>query len=347
MKNKTLVVGPGRKTRGGITSVINSYTRQSFWKTFNCIWIETYIDKGSFYKIFFFMRALLRFIINLSGADIVHIHLSGKTSAFRKNIFLRIAKLFRKKVILHFHAFSSEKTLFGSKKKLYQKMFEKADCIIALSGFWKSQIAKIISNPEMIYVVYNPCDSKKRLPQIEKQSVILYAGTLNQRKGYVDLINAFSQIAHKYPDWKIVFAGNGEIEKGQMISKELNIEKQVDFKGWVAGKEKEELFSGASIFCLPSYAEGFPMAILDAWTYELPVITTPVGGLPDILINGENAMVFIPGDTAGLTDNLEKLITSGPLRDKLREASLNLKNNQFNIKTISGQITDIYREIAS
>jgi glycosyltransferase involved in cell wall biosynthesis len=343
-KNKTLVLGAGRKTRGGITSVINAHSQGSFWKEFNCLWIETYIDRGSTSKVFYFIKGLFQFIFNLPGSKLVHIHLSGPTSTFRKSIFFKIAKLFRKKVILHFHAFSAEETLFGTKKMMYKNMFEKADAIITLSDFWKNQSAKIIDNHNKIYVVFNPCDSTIQLRKdIKKYNEIIYAGSIIQRKGYADLIIAFSKIAHKYPEWSIVFAGNGEIDKGIAISKKYKIENKVVFKGWVSDKEKEEVFSRASIFCLPSYSEGFPMAILDAWAYGLPVITTPVGGLPDVLINGANAMVFQPGDTASLANNLEQLINDEFLRNKLSESSIKLKDGQFNINTISNQLSDIYK----
>ena len=347
MKNKTIVLGPGRETHGGITSVIQAHTQTLFWKKYNCLWIETYIDRGNFFKIYFFIKSFFRFIINLPGSNIIHIHFSDPTSAFRKNIFLKIVLLFRKKVILHLHASSPEITLMGPSKKLYQNMFERSDAIIALSDTWKIQIARIISTPNKIHIVYNPCNSVQPLKHIEKQNEILYAGSLIQRKGYADLIIAFSKIAHKHPDWRIVFAGNGEIERGFAITKEHKIENKVVFKGWVTGKEKEEVFSRASIFCLPSYSEGFPMAILDAWAYGLPVITTPVGGLPDVLINGKNAMVFNPGDTASLANNIEQLINNELLRNRLSESSIKFKKDQFNLNTISNQLIDIYKGLIS
>ena len=159
------------------------------------------------------------------------------------------------------------------------------------------------------------------------------------------LIRSFKEIAHKYPKWKIIFAGNGEIEKGKQLAKKLGIINQIEFCGWIRDDEKDRLFRVSSIFCLPSYGEGFPMSVLDAWAYGLPVITTPVGGLIDILQHGVNAMVFEPGDIVSLTNNLEILINNIELRRKLSFESRKLIKNKFNIENIVNELDRIYSSL--
>lgn len=343
MGNKVLVVAPDRKTRGGITAVMNSHEQSEFWQKWQCQWIGTYIDRNAILKIAFFIKGLLLFFAKLPGSSIVHIHFSEPTSAKRKNIFLSISKFFKKTVIVHFHSFSVNTTIHGKKRDLYIKIFNQADAIIVLSNYWKKQVEEIVLNPEKIHVIYNPCPLINPISKIEKQKYILFAGTMNKRKGYADLINAFSKVSNEFPDWKVVFAGNGEIDLATKLSETLNISGNVIFKGWISGKEKEELFYSSSIFCLPSYAEGFPMAVLDAWAYGMPVVTTPVGGLPDILFHEENALVFQPGDIDSLASNLKNLIGSTELQQKLGKASLDLSNNLFHIKTISNQLDELYK----
>jgi glycosyltransferase involved in cell wall biosynthesis len=98
----------------------------------------------------------------------------------------------------------------------------------------------------------------------------------------------------------------------------------------------------ASVFCLASYAEGFPMAVLDAWSYGIPVISTPVGGLPDVLLDGENVLFFQPGDIDGLSDKLKCLLTDGSLRLRLSDASLCLANGEFSVSYVNEQMVDLY-----
>ena len=111
------------------------------------------------------------------------------------------------------------------------------------------------------------------------------------------MINAFSKIDSKFSNWKLVFAGNGEIQEAEKLALDLKINDKVEFLGWVSLDKKSSIFQRSKIFCLPSYAEGFPMAVLDAWSYALPIVSTPVGGIPDVAIHKENMMLFEPGNT--------------------------------------------------
>ncbi len=206
---------------------------------------------------------------------------------------------------------------------------------------------QIVHNPNAtIFVVHNPIlPNKIKNSNYKKKPLILYAGTLNERKGFKDLIKAFHNIARNNPNWKLVFAGNGQIEEGKQLANDLKIVDRVEFKGWVSGEEKKRLFNEASIFCLPSYAEGFPMAVLDAWGCDLPVVTTPVGGLCDVLQNGVNALVFEPGDVQTLSNHLELLMKNPYIRKQLSLESQKLSSTIFNIKSITKQLDNIYSSL--
>ena len=87
------------------------------------------------------------------------------------------------------------------------------------------------------------------------------------------------------------------------------------------------------------------MAVLDAWAYGLPVITTPVGGIPDIAVDGENMLLFNAGDIDKLAENMQRLIDDNELRNKIIKESVNLANTTFNIDTINDQIGCLYQEM--
>lgn len=343
--HKVLVIGTSHKTRGGITSVINAHKNGKQWTKFHCKWIETHIDKGAIWKLFYLLKGWLQFIILLPYYDLIHIHTSEPPSAIRKCLFMPFAKLLGKKVIVHFHAFSPETTINSKYQKIYKYLFNEADCVIVLSQLWEKYVNDVFHLGDKVKVIYNPCTTEILEEKYAKKKKILFAGTVNARKGYADMIKAFAKIAREYPDWKIVFAGNGEVKQGEELAKNLEIESQTVFLGWVKGKAKDKVFKESEIFCLPSYAEGFPMAVLDAWAYGLPVITTPVGGIPDIAEDGKNMLLFNAGDTEKLAYNMKVLIDNKDLRNQIINESIKLAKTTFNIDTINKQIESLYQKL--
>ena len=343
---KVLVVATSRKTRGGITSVVKAHEQGAQWREFHCHWVQTHRDGTLIRKLGYLTYAILDYAIRLPFYNIVHIHFSNQASLKRKLFFARMAKTLKKKILVHFHAFDPATTLQGSYSNKYKELLDMSDEIIVLSNWWKVQIINIFPDLEnKIQTLYNPCEKVDSESRFEKKKMILYAGTVNSRKGYSDLIKAFAIISAKFQDWKLSIAGNGEIKQGIQLSEDLGISKQVEFLGWISGEKKEQIFRDSSIFCLPSYAEGFPMAVLDAWAYGLPVITTPVGGIPDIADDGNNMLLFNPGDINTLAKQLERLILNNELRTHLSQESKKLSETTFNIDTINDKLREIYSSL--
>ncbi|MBO4602829.1 MAG: glycosyltransferase family 4 protein [Salinivirgaceae bacterium] len=339
---KVLVVATSKKTRGGITAVLKLYEQSQMWQQCHCRWVGTHRDGGTLCKLWYMTTAFMQYLILLSFYDIVHIHFSLKTSAKRKYPFFRLAKFFGKKTVIHLHCGSQIEDIWND---TYQKMFLQCDCGILLSENLKEKIEEYVGKSDKFKVVYNPCPTISETNNYNKQNYILFSGTLYEGKGYKDLIHAFAKIARLHTEWRIVLAGNGEEMPALDLAKELGIEPQVELLGWVSGERKHNVFCEAMALCLPSYAEGFPMAVLDAWAYGLPVITTPVGGIPDVAVDGENMLLFNPGDIDTLSNKLEMLISDKALREKLSLESLKLAKGKFCLDTVMKQVGEIYEEL--
>lgn len=342
MKMKVLVLSTSRNTRGGITSVLKIYEKSDMWHKYHCRWIGTHRDGNGLRKIWYFARACVQFFFFLPFYNIVHFHISLPTTVKRKYPLFKIARLFGKKTVLHLHCGSQIDNIWNDK---YQYMFEHCDCGILLSLSLKHKIEGKIGVCEKLKVIYNPCPIVTNTNKYEKKKAILFSGTLYEGKGYKDLIYAFAKVAKAFPDWKIVFAGNGEMETARNIAKELGISDRIELLGWVSGEDKHRAFTEASALCLPSYAEGFPMAVLDAWAYGLPVLTTPVGGIPDIADDGKNMLLFTPGDIDELAKCLDKIMRDEQLRLDLTKESEKLAVSLFNVNTICKQVGDIYESL--
>ena len=247
-----------------------------------------------------------------------------------------------KKTVIHLHCGSQIDDIWGV---LYQKMFEQCDCGIVLSEGLKTKIEEYIGIAAKIKVIYNPCPIITNTAKYEKKNYVLFSGTLYEGKGYKDLIRAFSKVAVAHKDWSVVLAGDGEVKQARELSAQLGILDQVQLLGWVDGESKYKAFKEAAVFCLPSYAEGFPMAVLDAWAYGLPVVTTPVGGIPDVAVDGENMLLFNPGDINILAEKLDMIMNDEMLREKLSASSTKMASEKFNLNTITEQVGEMYESL--
>lgn len=336
---RVLVVSTSRKTRGGITAVLKLYEQSSLWRNYHCRWIGTHRDGNSLRKMWYLVKGAIMYVLFLPFYDIVHFHISLEKTVVRKYPLFRIAQCLGKKTIIHLHCGSQIDDIWNDK---YQYMFERCDCGIILSEGIRSTVESHVGQTDKLKVVYNPCPIIKDPNQYEKQNQILFSGTLCEGKGYKDLIKAFAKIADRYPDWKVVMAGNGEVNQARSLAQELGISDQTVLLGWVKDEAKHKAFCEAKVLCLPSYAEGFPMAVLDAWAYGLPVITTPVGGIPDVAKDGVNMLLFNPGNIDGLAKNIEKIIVDKGLRSLLAKESQQLASTKFSLNTICQRLGNLY-----
>ena len=342
--SKVLIVATSPYTRGGITAVIKTQQQGEQWNLFHCKWIGYHVDRTAWIKVLYYVYAIIRYCFNLPFYQIVHFQFSLQTDAKRSYYLFKIAKLLSKRTIIHLHCGDQLPEIWSP---MYEEMFTKCDMALVLSPSIKRKVEEYIGTSHRVEVLYNPCPTINSITPLEKrEEEILFAGTLNSNKGYADLIKGFAKIASKYPTWKVVFTGNGQIDQAKTLAQSLGVEKQCQFLGWVNGKQKETAFRRASILCLASYQEGFPMAVLDAWAYGVPVVSTPAGGLIDIIKEGNNGLLFEAGNIDQMAEKLEKMIVDADMRKHIGEESRMLAYTTFNINTINHQLGNIYEELS-
>lgn len=340
---RVLVVATSKYGRGGIAAVIKAQKTGEQWTSFHCRWLGYHVDRAAWLKALYYGVAIFRYILLLPFYRIIHFQFSLPTDAKRAYYFFKLAKLYHKKTIIHLHCGDQLPEIWSP---IYEELFSRCDLALVLSPSIKIKVEEYIGNKHQLKVLYNPCPTIKEItPFAARKKEILFAGTLNKNKGYYDLIRGFAKIASKHPDWKLVFAGNGEVEQAISIAKELGIESQCEFLGWVGGEKKNSVFRRASILCLASYQEGFPMAVLDAWAYGVPAVCTPAGGLIDIIDEGENGLLFEAGNIDMLSEKLDKIISDERLREHIANESRMLAFTTFNINNLNRQLGGYYKSL--
>ena len=283
--------------------------------------------------------------------DLVHIHVSERGSVVRKLILALISFVWSKPVIMHTHGCEFH-LFFDSLPKpvrwLVSKIWQGCDRTIVLSKSWQQiYIDKLQLPPHKVLVRYNPVDVPKHITDHTSSDRIKFIliGKVARRKGVFDLLGAISQLSINYQDKiRLTVAGNGEVEEAIALARELQIESLVNFTGWIDRQQCDRLLEEADVFVLPSYNEGLPMALLEAMSFRLPVITTPVGGIPEIIIDRENGLSILPGKIEELINAIQTLVDDESLRLKLGSAAYE-RAKLLDIGNYSRDLFDIYYSV--
>lgn len=342
-KKKVLMIATSRRTRGGITEMLKIYEQLSCWHTYDIKWLETHIDKNAMLKLCYGLKAWLHFLCIVGKYDLMHIHIGELTSVRRKHIFFRIARMCRKKTVIHIHIGSQLASVAGH--RLFRRMVRKAEGIVVLSDLIKQELMQYdLTDNCKISVIPNPCPLVENVRYSAANKEILFAGTLNHNKGYEVLMQAFAAVAHNHPDWTLVMAGSGETRKAHRLAEALHIERRIVMPGWICGQAKDACFRRASIYCLASYAEGFPISVLEALAYGLPIVSTPVGSLREALADNATAVLFTPGDHVELAAKLNLLMNDDDRLNRLSQASRGLAE-RYSSHATDRLISKLYEDI--
>lgn len=173
-------------------------------------------------------------------------------------------------------------------------------------------------------VIFNGVDLSRCLPKesyrLSQPITLVHIGRFNEQKNHAGLLRAFRQLQEKYPDCRLNLLGDGELrEEMENYARELGIWESVHFLGNQA--DVHPWLRDADIFLLPSKYEGMPMTIIEAMGTGLPIVATAVGGVPDMLRDGESGLL-VPCGEAEICAACEKLIASEELRRTLGKNAL-------------------------
>ena len=181
----------------------------------------------------------------------------------------------------------------------------------------------------------------------ERSPVLLTVARLIAQKGIFDLLDAFAMV-HRQRPARLLIAGIGPAADDLRRRVGLmGLDAAVDLLGYVSGADLDRAYRAATVFVLPSYfAEGFPLAVMEAMSYGLPVVTTAIRGSADHLVAGENA-VFVPAhDPEALAEQLVALLDDGPLRARMGVANV-AKVAQFAPDVVVPRYAEILRGVVA
>jgi glycosyltransferase involved in cell wall biosynthesis len=337
-------------SRGGMRSVVEYYIRDGFVKEHNITLICSYVDGGFVLRQFVLIWALVVYIWALitRKVAIVHCHAAMRGSFWRKSLFAIIARAFGIPTLFHLHG-SEMKSFYANQSRWVQRMIsrqlEQASRVIVLSDSWKAFVLSIAPRSRPI-VVPNYVQIPHAPTAIRKSTInLLFLGLVGQRKGVFDLLKAFAGARARHPNLRLVIGGDGQVAEAAKMARELQIADAVTFAGWVDGTAKTALLETADIYLLPSHNEGLPVSVLEAMAYRLPVITTPVGGIPELITDGVEGRLVTPGDVFALENTIRELAEDSATRRRFGQAGYERVSNYYSEAVVLPLISRIYADV--
>jgi glycosyltransferase involved in cell wall biosynthesis len=343
---RVLVVGPGISERGGISSVLRLHLKTAAWGAMNCRLLATYRDGSTPGKARTAMFAYLVAPFLIGRADLVHIHLAGQASLLRKIPIALCAKAFGKPLVIHVHACSPESLFERTPAWAYRFVLRSASRVIALSESWAGSIRRQVPEAKVV-VIPNPVIYMPAKPTAitRKRQIVLFVGRLETRKGYQDLLSAAPLVLRHYPEAQFWFAGHGDLERAEALARKLAILKSVRLLGWTEGSALTRLYMDASIFCLPSHNEGVPMSALEAMSHSLPVVCTPVGGLPELIQHGHNGLLATVGSPESIAQQICTLLANSKSSNRIGAAGADTVQRTCGLDLVSRRLQALYDEV--
>lgn len=317
------------KTRGGISTLINEILRSDLKNDFEIYYIESQAeDFKGIKKLFIAINAVFKFCgkILINNPKIVYVHIGSNASLYRESFFVVLAKIFGKKTIAHFHAGDVEEYLEKQSKigkTLIVRAIGLSDKLIAVSKDSAKKLQLLAPDNE-IEIILNAIDTRcldfstKRFSERSGIVRVLFVGAMGKLKGEKDLADAVELIRDKYPNLRVSFLGFGS-ESFRDYCKKREIEGSIEFIGAVSLEERLEFFEKADIFVLPTYAEAMPISVIEAMAAGLPIVSTVVGGIPEMIKDGDEGFLIEPANAEKLAERLSILIENKELRTKMGE----------------------------
>ena len=342
-----LMVGVGPKRIGGMWSVSEQYINSEYFnKKVKLYYVKTSTLGSIFRRILCMIFGYLKifYILLFKKIDIVHLHMAEKGSVYRKGFIAKLSKKMNKKVIIHMHAgpfMAYYKTISERSKKNVLKILNcYSDKVIVLGNYWMNQMSEIVSKDKLV-VLYNGVDIPEKNQYSENNKNIVYFGVMNKNKGIYDLIETIEKINDKLDNSiKIRLCGKdltGDVER---LIDEKKLNNRIYYLGWIDGEKKEQELKNAMISVLPSYYEGLSMTIIEAMSYGIPVITTNISTMNEILNNEK--FLFNPGDTEKFGELILYLASKKEERNKISHSEYERVKKIFSNKIFIEKTLEIY-----
>lgn len=339
------MVGSAERSGGGVASVIRLMKRMPFWTERRCGWLGTQIQAGYGVKLWYALRSYAVALATIWRYGIVHFHtVPDRICLVIQLPVLLLAKQTGKKVVMHIHMGNQLED--HTHNGLFLWCLRRADRIVLLARKWQNLFETLYPSVHVpTAVIYNACETGVAVDWTRKEKSIIMAAHLDDNKRPDLLLQAWASLHEDFPDWHVTIMGNGDVDRYRQMATDMGLADSVIFTGYITGQAKANQWQRASIYAMCSRHEGFPMVVLEAWTQGVAVVTTPVGGLPDVMEEGRNCLSFPFGDAEALARQLRRLMADGSLRRSIAQYAKDETVGQFSPQRVNDDMERLYAQL--
>lgn len=336
--------------RGGIRAVVEGYARDGVFTRWNARILTSHVEGTHVTRVGLALRAMsqLAGMLARGSVALLHCHAAAKGSFVRKSLLAEMARRAGVPVILHLHGSETRDFVLRQgprRRALIRRQLELADAVVVLSQSWRDFVVEVAPRARAV-VVPNYVVMPERTPRTASPVVrVVFLGLLGRRKGIFDLLAAVDSARQRVPALRLFIGGNGDHEGVTREIERRGLGSHVQYLGWVSGPEKADLLRSADLYVLPSYNEGLPMSLLEAMSFGVPVVSTRVGGIPELVRDRHNGRLIDAGDVASLASALVDLGLDPLERESMGEAARRTVEETYSRDRVLPRLESLYREL--
>jgi glycosyltransferase involved in cell wall biosynthesis len=344
------MLGTALDGRGGVATVVSMLREGGLFEREAVRYVATHTEGGRGAKARAAASGMLRTlgICLFRRPQVVHVHAASNASFLRKSMLLAVARAAGCRTVFHLHGACFDRYAQEQASPLVRRWIRhtllSTSRVIALSPHWADFLQRYAPGARVIVI-----PNSVPLPPASSVAVepgrILFLGQIEPRKGIYELLEALAALAPRHPHAVLAIGGQGEVDEVRRRAAALGIADRVQLLGWLTGADKQAELARAAIFCLPSHAEGLPMAMLEAMAAGKAVVVTGVGGIPHAVRDGDNGLLVDPGNVPSLADALGSLLDNDARRRELGERARATIAQEFEAGAVIERIAAVYHEL--
>jgi glycosyltransferase involved in cell wall biosynthesis len=290
--------------------------------------------------------------------DVVHINPSLNFKAvMRDGILLLLAKALRCRVIIFFHGWNQKfkEAVTSHYLPLFRAVFSRADAFIVLASSFRRQLIEMgITKPihltrtsveDELVSQFSEHSLRAKLRNERTARTVLFLSRIERGKGIYEALDAFAVLRKRRPEAWMDIVGDGAELAGAMKYVELKEIHGVRFFGHLSGPAKYDRLRNGDIYFLPTHSEGMPISVLEAMAAGIPVVTRPVGGLPDFFQDGKMGFLSESSEPEILAGFLERLLSDARLREEIALRNFRFARKEFTSDLVAHQLSALYRSL--